>query len=42
MTALHARLLARGRRVYQVIVIGADKSIPQDAVDMFLTSFKLE
>ena len=41
-TALHARLLARGNRVYQVIVIGADRKIPQDAIDTFLTSFKLE
>lgn len=41
-TALHARFLARGRRVYQVIVMGADKSIPQDAIDTFLTSFRLE
>ena len=40
--ALHARLLARGNRVYQVIVIGADRKIPQDAIDTFLTSFKLE
>ena len=41
-TALHARLLARGRRVYQVIVVGADGAVPQDAIDTFLTSFKLE
>ena len=40
--ALHARFLARGRRVYQVIVVGADKSVPQDAIDTFLTSFRLE
>ncbi len=39
---LHARFLARQRRVYQVIVVGAAKSIPQEAVDTFLTSFKLE
>lgn len=39
---LHARFLARERRVYQVIVVGAAKSIPQDAIDTFLTSFKVE
>lgn len=38
--ALHARLVARERRVYQAIVIGRDKAIRQEAVDTFLTSFK--
>ncbi|MBC7414297.1 MAG: hypothetical protein H7327_05130 [Herminiimonas sp.] len=40
--ALHARLVARDRRVYQAIVIGREKSIRQEAVDTFLTSFKTE
>lgn len=40
--ALHARLVARDRRVYQAIVIGREKAIRQDAVDTFLTSFKTE
>ena len=40
--ALHARLVARDRRVYQAIVIGPDKAIRQEAVDTFLTSFKVE
>lgn len=40
--ALHARLLARQQRIYQVIVVGTDKAIPQDAIDTFLTSFRLD
>lgn len=40
--ALHARLVARDRRVYQAIVIGRAKAIRQEAVDTFLTSFKTE
>ena len=39
---LHARLVARERRVYQAIVIGPAKAIRQEAVDTFLTSFKTE
>ncbi len=37
---LHARLMARERRVYQAIVTGREKSVRQEAVDTFLTSFK--
>ena len=37
---LHARLVARERRVYQAIVTGREKSVRQEAVDTFLTSFK--
>ncbi len=37
---LHARFIARDRRVYQVIVIGRQKAIKSEAVEMFLTSFK--
>jgi hypothetical protein len=32
---------SRGTRVYQVIVMGKEKSVPQDEVDMFMSSFKL-
>lgn len=38
--ALHARFVARGQRVYQVIVVGPEKSLPIDAVETFLASFK--
>ena len=31
---------ARGNRVYQVIVMGKEKAVPQQEVDMFLSSFK--
>ena len=40
--ALHAHLVARERRLYQIIVVGPEKSIRPEAVDTFLTSFKLE
>ena len=39
---LHARLIARERRVYQAIVVGKEKSVRADAVDVFLTSFKID
>lgn len=32
---------ARGNRMYQVIVMGKANAVPQDEVDMFLSSFKL-
>lgn len=32
---------ARGKRFFQVIVMGKDKDMPQDEVDMFMSSFKL-
>ncbi len=32
---------ARGKRFYQVIVMGKQKNVPQEQVDMFLSSFKL-
>lgn len=38
--ALFARLIARGNRVYQVIVVGKEKAVSREAVDTFLTSFK--
>lgn len=31
---------SRGTRFYQVIVMGREKSVPQDEVDMFMRSFK--
>lgn len=40
--SLHARFLARGRQVYQVIVVGPDAATPPDAVAMFLSSFKID
>ena len=33
---------ARGKRFYQVIVMGKAKGVPQDEVDMFMRSFKPE
>ncbi|MGZ8289915.1 MAG: hypothetical protein ACXW2U_13210 [Telluria sp.] len=32
---------SRGTRFYQVIVMGKEKNVPQDEVDMFMRSFKL-
>lgn len=37
---LHARFLARGKRVYQVLVLGKEGAVPQEAVETFFTSFK--
>ena len=37
---LHARFLARDKRVYQVIVTGKEGAVPQEAVDTFLASFR--
>jgi hypothetical protein len=31
---------ARGKRFYQVIVVGKDKAVPPEQVEQFLTSFK--
>jgi hypothetical protein len=39
---LFARLIAKDKRVYQVIVIGKEKAISREAVDTFFTSFKLD
>ena len=39
---LRARFFARGRQVYQVVVLGRGKPSPQEAADTFLTSFKIE
>jgi len=39
---LAARFTARGARVYQAIVLGPEPSVPREAIDTFLTSFKLE
>jgi hypothetical protein len=38
---LFAHLVARDTRIYQVVAIGTDKNLPREAVDTFLTSFKL-
>ncbi|NML63274.1 hypothetical protein HHL21_19720 [Massilia sp. RP-1-19] len=32
---------SRGTRFYQVIVMGKENNVPQDEVDMFMSSFKL-
>ena len=40
--SLHARFVARDRRVYQVIVAGRERAIRPDSVDTFLTSFKID
>ena len=32
---------SRGTRFYQVVVMGKEKNVPQDEVDMFMSSFKL-
>lgn len=39
---LHAHFVARDRRVYQVIVVGREKAVRPEAVDTFLTSFRIE
>lgn len=36
-----ARFVAQGRRVYQVLALGDEKSLPREATDVFFTSFKL-
>lgn len=38
---LFARFVAKDKQVFQVVVIGPEKSVPRDAVDTFFTSFKL-
>lgn len=37
---LLARLIAKDKRVYQVVVMGKEKAISPEAVDTFFTSFK--
>ncbi len=37
---IHARLVARGRHVYQAAIIGS-KEPPQEQIDQFFSSFKL-
>lgn len=40
-TQLHGRFVARGNRVYQVIVMGPEKAIDAENIDTFIRSFKL-
>ncbi|MFC3109230.1 hypothetical protein ACFQAT_02075 [Undibacterium arcticum] len=40
-TLLIARFIAQDQRIYQLIVIGKPQAVSRDAVDTFLTSFKL-
>lgn len=37
---LHARFIAKGNRIYQLVAVGKEKEVTQEAVDTFLTSFK--
>lgn len=37
---LYAHLVAKDARIYQVVAIGTGKSLPREAIDTFLTSFK--
>jgi hypothetical protein len=39
---LFARFVAKDKRVYQVAVIGLETSVKREAVETFLTSFKLD
>ena len=38
---LVARFIAQDQRVYQVVVVGREKAVTRDAIDTFITSFKL-
>lgn len=38
---LFGRFVANGRHVYQVIAVGKENALPPEAVDTFLTSFKI-
>jgi hypothetical protein len=38
---LSGRFMAKDKRVYQVVAIGREKQMDKDAVDTFLSSFKL-
>lgn len=38
---LVARFVAIDKRIYQAVVVGREKAVTRDAVDTFLTSFKL-
>jgi hypothetical protein len=39
---LVAHFEARNKRIYQVIVIGPEKDVPEEQVEQFMTSFKLQ
>jgi len=38
---LHGRFVARGKRVYQIVVIGPENAVDKENVDTFLRSFKV-
>jgi len=38
---MHARFLSRDRRAYQVVVVGPAREMNEEAVDTFMSSFKL-
>jgi len=37
---LMARLLARDKRIYQVLIVGGEKALTPDNIETFYTSFK--
>lgn len=39
---LVGRFIARDQRIYQVIVMGQEKSVSREAIDTFLSSFKVD
>jgi hypothetical protein len=41
-TLLIGHFIARDNRIYQVIVMGAEKHVVRDTVDTFMSSFKLD
>lgn len=38
---LHGRFIARGDRVYQAIIVGPENAVPPEAVETFLSSFRV-
>ena len=38
---LFGRFVAKDKRIYQVIAVGKESALPREAVDTFLTSFKI-
>jgi hypothetical protein len=39
---LFARFAAKDQRVYQAVIIGRENAVPDEAIDTFFTSFKLD
>jgi PleD family two-component response regulator len=38
---LIARFVARDKQVYQILIVGPEKTVPREAIDTFFTSFRL-